>query len=86
MDRSVAKYRGIKYRSLFVKLLRTHEIIKKINQVYLAELQERKKQMIAFFLSVQYRAKFVRKLSCRGRTVKERIQITGRNFFTFIGG
>ena len=31
LDQAVARYRGIKYRTLFVKLLRTHEIMKKIS-------------------------------------------------------
>ena len=44
LDQSVAKYRGIKYRGLIVKHLRMHEMMKKINQVYLAEKKERKKQ------------------------------------------
>ena len=51
-DRCVAKRRGIKYRTLFVKLLRTHEIMKKIYEAYLVEKQKRKKRMIAVFLSV----------------------------------
>lgn len=85
LDQSVAKYRGIKYRALFVKHLRMHTMMKKINQVYLAEKQERKKQMIAFFLAVQYKAKFVKRMRCRGHTVMDRIRTCGRNCLTFVG-
>lgn len=37
---------------LIIKLLRTHEMMKKINAIYLVEKQERKMQMIAFFVAI----------------------------------
>ena len=85
LARSVQKYRNIKYRTIFVKHIKAHRLIKQINERFLANKVERKQRHIATFMVVQYRCKFARKLRCRGATVKEREQVTGRNVLAFLG-